>query len=226
MSTQKPVGELTPPLLALMHKAGLVEYRAEQSEEPRLRTSFRDLTKHPDIFHLVRREVVRAVRYAAGNDPRSPCLIGIPTTGAALATGAACADFSEPEFPKGKRRPPIVSCAMRQIRKRSGVLQGRVGETIDAEKYLYCIVDHSIDGSRSKRRTAARLCEDGFPTEVVAAMPWIILVDGEEGGIVRMREAGLTNVHVVFTLRGIIEEFRRLGFWEKETADAALAELE
>ena len=233
METQKPVGQMTRTLLKLIHEAGSVQYRAEpfkliSGRESRIYASFRDdLTKHPALFHLVSREIVRAVRHAAGDDPRSPCLIGIPTAGAALATGAACADWNEPEFDaKGKRRSPIVSVVMRQIRKRSGVLQGWVGETIDAEKYLYCIVDHSIDGSRSKRRTAARLCEDGFPTEVVAAMPWIILVDREEGGIARMREAGLTNVRVVFTLRGIIEGFCRLGFWEKDIADAALAELE
>ena len=229
METQKPVGQMTRTLLKLIHEAGSVQYRAEpfkliSGRESRVYASFRDdLTKHPALFHLVSREIVRAVRHAAGDDPRSPCLIGIPTAGAALATGATCADWNEPEFDaKGKRRPPIVSVAMRQIRKRHGAHRGWVDGTPDTGKYLYCPVDNCLTDGMSKREMSARLMEDGYPAY---DLPWIILVDREEGGIARMQESGLTNVRVVFTLRDIIEGFKQYGFWEKETADTALAEL-
>lgn len=171
-----------------------------------------DLTDHTDLEWLIGRRIALEVMriFGRGPHPGSPCLIGIPTAGTALAQAAAMVAYADNILvAPGKR---ICHRIMREGKKEHGVHHKWVNGD-PSEFHTYWTVDNVVTDGQSKFEAAEKLEESGYPSK---EMPSLILVDRQQGGIKRMEDAGFTRIYVIYNLLDICFALGELGLWPKQ----------
>ncbi|MBI1998998.1 MAG: hypothetical protein HYS73_01515 [Parcubacteria group bacterium] len=236
MDTSRPVGNLSHALLELMYNHGFVKWNPEPFTLKSGKRSHvyvfgrEDITDNPNLLYMLGGEIRKAVqsifeKLTLPDDPRIPCIIGIPTAGTPLAQAAAMVRFFEPEWDPRKAWnicTKLCFRVMREVQKKHGAHNGWVNGAPDTEKHFYCAVDNVVTDGASKVEAAKRLLEDGYPAY---GMPQIILVAREWHVVEELKKRGFKQVIVLFTLRDIINGFKERGYWTPEMAGQALAEF-
>lgn len=170
-----------------------------------------DLTDNPD-FEWEMGEVILDAAWRV-NSGGQPCLIGIPTAGTALAQAAAMFSLHQ------DKRMRIAHRIMREQPKSHGVnLKTYVNGTPDFERHCYITLDNVITDGDSKRRYAALLDASGYRSR---EMPWVIVVDRQQGGMKYMANAGF-NAVALFNLLDLVYVLGETETWPRE----AVADVE
>lgn len=151
-----------------------------------------DFTDNPDILARVGMEIIQRVRAECRHQgiKKTPCFIGIPTAGTALAMAPSYA--VTPAY--GYRRD-IAFRLMREARKAHGKHAGWVNGT-SREDQFYFTVDDGLP-SESLAAKLGRLDEDGYP---VRDMPHIVFADCRDHDVETLRRQGRD----VILVRGVL----------------------
>lgn len=224
-------------LLTYMHVFGFVRY----SHEPFTLASGiasnvyvfgrEDLTDHPELLHFVGQKIAWMVYQAIPpkfEDDRSPCLIGLPTAGYALAQAATTsAYYLKAMFERdifGHPLPDISFRVMREALKKRG--PGAHQTWINGqpnEKYqTYWMVDNVMTNGQTKIDAAEKWRESGYPHRP----PVIVLVDRCQGALENLRRKGFEQVHVCFNLLDMAYFYGKIGLWPKNVVSAVETEIQ
>ena len=180
-----------------------------------------DLTDHPDFEWLVGRVIAACVLEDAQKreDTKQQCLIGIPTAGTPLAQAAATVSY---HF-HGRVHPPrIIHRVMRETLKTHAMHFGWMNGEPDSG-HSYGVGDNTVHDADSKLLARAHLLESRYPVDDVHAL---LLVDRQEGGIERMKQARFPHVVAVYKILDILEVINFLGLWPKEMVRAIQEEVQ
>ncbi|MDO8577445.1 MAG: hypothetical protein Q7R55_01070 [Candidatus Wildermuthbacteria bacterium] len=170
-----------------------------------------DFTEHPDLQWLTGRIIASRIWEDAHSreDLKQQCLIGIPTVGTPLAQAAAMASY---RLQEDNKPPRIIHHVMRESLKTHGMHHGWMNGRHDSN-HTYWLLDNTVGPSAgSKFLARAHLQESGYPTNVRV----LVLVDRQEGGIERMKQARFPHVIAVYKILDILEVINFLGLWPKE----------
>jgi len=175
-----------------------------------------DLTDNPNLLCLVGKKIASVVRHVAQNDTRQPCLIGLPTAGSPLAQAASMVDYAS------KDSQLICFRTMREVRKEHGAHRTWVNGRPDTERHYYMSVDNIVTDGATKINDAEKLNIDGYPGKT---MPHLIFVDRQQGALIKLAEAGLTSIEVIYNLLDITFAFGELGLWPQSAVTAVENEI-
>lgn len=185
-----------------------------------------DLTDNLGLEREIGREIKRVVwRHTQEvGETRRPCLIGIPTAGTAAAQAAAM--VSDPGgYPESVNQWHIVHRIMRETKKAHGDGSHQktwVNGRPDPDRHCYMAVDNVVTDAGTKIEYADKLTEDGYDGR---GMPWIILVDRQQGAMKRLKREGFHRVIVMFNLLDIVWVLGNEGIWPKEIVSAVEKEI-
>lgn len=205
-------------LVSLMASCKFVDYR----EEPfMLRSGIEshvyvfgreDLTDNPHLEWQTGRKIAKVIleeHTKLGETDKTPCLVGIPVAGTALAQAASMVSFAEEMLaPSGR---PICHRIMRETLKEYGAHRKWV-QGDPSPEHVYWSVDNAVTDGRSKFVAAEKFAESGYPS---LEMPSLIFVDRQQGGVRRMKERGFQKIVVVFYLLDITFVLRERGVWPR-----------
>ncbi|MFA7286645.1 MAG: hypothetical protein WC052_03235 [Patescibacteria group bacterium] len=168
-----------------------------------------DMTDNVEFEWLIGMKLAQLVcENTAVDEVRKPCVIGIPVAGSQLAQAAAMASFKE-----GIRtRAGQFLChrGMREVPKDHGVHRSWVNGEADNERHVYWSLDNVVTNGGSKVTAAERLIESGYDA---MAMPSLVFIDRNQGGIMKMKEAGFQRIVVAYELLDLMVAFRKLSLW-------------
>jgi orotate phosphoribosyltransferase len=150
------------------------------------------------------------------SDGLQPCLIGIPTTGTALAQAAAMFSL---EHPKELR---IAHRIMREHAKGHGANQKTwVNGAPDFTRHCYIAVDNVITDGATKEEYGALLDASGYRSH---EMPWIIVVDRQQGGVAYMKRAGFAAI-TLFNLLDLVYVLGETETWPQDAVKSVEREI-
>lgn len=215
-------------LVRLMGIHKFVDYREEpftlrSGIKSRVYVSGReDFTDHPELEWAVGRKIAETVmnEHEAHEDPdTTPCLIGIPVAGTALAQAASMVSFAEEiTTPHG-----LLIChrVMREGVKEYGAHKTWVQGEPDP-KHVYWTVDNTVTDGGSKIDAAEKLEQSGYDP---FKMPSLVFVDRQQGGVQRMEKYGFQNIIVVFYLLDLTFALREMGLWPAGVVESVEEEI-
>ena len=171
-----------------------------------------ELTGHSECLAAIGREIGTAVweHCRVRGITQTPCLIGIPIAGTALAAAASLTSAR-----------PLPFVVMSQVRKTHSANQ----RWVDGAPRLDCFyftVDNTIKSGSSKLEIVKRLCEDGFVPE---RMAHLVLVDRQYGGAETLNRHGM-EVISLFTLLDLAYAAQEFGLWTLSQLRAVGKEIE
>lgn len=212
-------------LLEMMNRFGSIKYSEEgftlkSGIHSQVYVFMRgDVTDNPQLGWALGRKIAQAIadNYEVGD--KAPCLIPIPTAATGMAAAASLvALIEEIETPAG----PISFRIMREAVKSHG--SGAVNWVNGAsdEKHTFWYVDNVVTDCQSKIDARDRVNESGYPGN---AMPSLIVVDRQQGGIKRMEEAGFGRIVVVYKLLDIAYAMGELVLWPKTAVKSVEDEI-
>ena len=217
--------ELDLEILPLMRDCGFIEYSEAGFT---LRSGIpsnvyvqgrNDVTDNPQLGWKLGRKIAKTVVANHREDDKAPCLIFVPTAGTSLAAAASLVAFNE-----GIRSPagPISYRIMREAVKAhgAGAVQWVNGGYDDLRTFWGG--DNVVTDCASKIVAADRLIESGYPA---LEMPWLIVVDRQQGGIRKMEEHGFKRIVVVYYLLDIAFAMGALNIWPKAVVGQVEAEI-
>lgn len=183
-----------------------------------------DLTDHPDLEWLVGRKIAELVLQNAQErgDTKQQCLIGLPTAGTALAQAAAMVNWHWQRLLSGDEEPRIIHRIMREELKAHGAHPDWVNGKPQPHLHTYWSVDNVVTDAGTKLEAKEHFQASGYPTE---KMPALVFVDRQQGGIVRMEQAGFSNVVVAFNLLDLTFAYGEIGLWPREAVEAVEEEI-
>lgn len=213
-------------ILALMKSYGFIEYSKEgftlkSGIHSNVYVQGRnDVTDNPNLGWLLGRKIARIVVANRPPDGLQPCLIFVPTAGTSLAAAASLVSYQE-----GIRTPNGLYISYRIMREvvkdyGAGATNWVNGEFDDY--HTFWGGDNVVTDSRSKIEAADKLTESGYPA---LEMPWLIVVDRQQGGIRRMEEHGFKRIVVVYNLLDIAFAMGELTLWPKEVVGQVEEEI-
>ncbi len=168
-----------------------------------------DVTDNPGLGWLLGRKIAKTVVANHREGDKAPCLIFVPTAGTSLAAAASLVAFNE-----GIRTPagPITYRIMREAVKAhgAGAVQWVNGGYDDL--HTFWGGDNVVTDCGSKIEAVNKLVESGYPA---LEMPWLIVVDRQQGGIRKMEEHGFKRIVVAYNLLDIAYAMGELRLWPK-----------
>jgi orotate phosphoribosyltransferase len=212
-------------ILLLMRDCGFIEYNETGFT---LKSGIRsnvyvqgrnDVTDNPMLGWLLGRKIAQTVVANHREGDKAPCLIFIPTAGTSLAAAASLVAYKE-----GIRTPAgeITYRIMREAVKAHGAgATNWVNGKFD-DKHTFWGGDNVVTDCGSKIEASDHFIESGYPA---LEMPWLIVVDRQQGGIRKMEEHGFKRIVVVYYLLDIAFAMGELKLWPKEVVGQVDAEI-
>jgi len=177
-----------------------------------------DVTDNPDLGWALGRKVAQVVADNYRKSDKAPCLIGIPTAATGIVAAASLAAKDNIRSLGG----PISYRVMRETVKDHGAGADNWVNGAYDDKHTFWVVDNVVTDCMSKIEAAERLTASGYPA---LEMPWLIVVDRQQGGIERMKQHGFERIVVTYGLLDIAYAMGELGLWPKSVVKSVEEEI-
>ncbi len=97
-----------------------------------------------------------------------------------------------------------------------------MGQRRSLNQHTYWLLDNVVTNGESKRIVEPQLKESGYDP---LAMPLLIFIDRQQGGVERLATAGYGRIEVAFNLLDITFVLGELGVWPATVIESVEAEI-